>query len=97
MGLTCATWLSHNLHISSSAAYAQVRLARQLPSLPSTAAAFDHGELSPQHASVIARSVEQVVRGGGDPVEAEPATPTLPQWGLVPGGPLSLEEPAGVA
>ena len=71
MGLTCATWLSHNLQISSSAAYAQVRLARQLPSLPSTAAAFDRGELSPQHASVIARSVEQVVRGGGDPVEAE--------------------------
>ena len=71
MGLTCATWLSHNLQISSSAAYAQVRLARHLPSLPSTAAAFDRGELSPQHAGVIARSVEQVVRGGGDPVEAE--------------------------
>src|SRR5436190_8443191 len=31
MGLTCPTWLSHNLQISSSAAYAQVRLARQLP------------------------------------------------------------------
>ena len=56
MGLTCATWLSHNLHISSSAAYAQVRLARQLPSLPSTAAAFDRGELSPQHAGVVART-----------------------------------------
>src|SRR5437773_9895722 len=64
MGLTCATWLSHNLQISSSAAYAQVRLARQLPSLPSTTAAFDRGELSPQHASVVARSVEQVVWPG---------------------------------
>src|SRR4030081_549697 len=36
MGLSCATWLAHTLHISSSAAHAQVRLARQLPSLPAT-------------------------------------------------------------
>jgi hypothetical protein len=71
MGLSCATWLVHNLHISSSAAHAQVRLARQLPSLPATAAAFERGELSGQHASVVARSVEQVARGGGDPGLAE--------------------------
>ena len=32
MALSCAEWLSHNLHISSSAGCAQVRLARQLPS-----------------------------------------------------------------
>ena len=70
-GLSCATWLSQNLHISSSAGYAQVRLARQLPSLPDTAAAFERGELSGQHASVVARSVEAVVRGGGDPCQAE--------------------------
>jgi hypothetical protein len=31
MGLSCASWLAHTLHISSSAAHAQVRLARQLP------------------------------------------------------------------
>src|SRR5215469_14522343 len=31
MGLACATWLSFELHISSSAAHTQVRLARQLP------------------------------------------------------------------
>ena len=30
-GLSCATWLAHTLHVSSSAAHAQVRLARQLP------------------------------------------------------------------
>jgi hypothetical protein len=71
MGLSCATWLAHTLHISSSAAHAQVRLARQLPSLPATAAAFERGELSGQHASVVARSVEQVARGGGDPGLAE--------------------------
>src|SRR5437879_2921494 len=70
-GLNCATWLSHTLHISSSAGYAQVCLARQLPSLPATASAFERGELSPQHASVVVRSVEQVTRGGGDPGDAE--------------------------
>src|SRR5437879_3547655 len=71
MGLSCAEWLSHTLHISSSAGYAQVRLARQLPYLPATASAFERGELSPQHASGSARSVEQVTRGGGDPGDAE--------------------------
>jgi Domain of unknown function (DUF222) len=71
MGLSCANWLAHTLHISSSAAHAQVRLARQLPSMPATAAAFERGELSPQHATVVARSVEHVVRGGGDAGRAE--------------------------
>ena len=71
MALSCAEWLSQNLHISSSAGYAQVRLARELPFLPSTADAFRRGELSPQHASVVLRSVEQVTRGGGDRAEAE--------------------------
>ena len=70
-GLSCATWLSHHCQISSSAAYAQVRLARQLPFLPDTAEAFERGEISPQHASVVARSVEMVARGDGDTGEAE--------------------------
>src|SRR5712691_10192145 len=30
LALSCATWLSHNLPISSSSAHAQVRIARQL-------------------------------------------------------------------
>ena len=71
VGLSCPQWLTENLQISSSAGYAQVRLARQLPSLPDTSKAFERGELSSQHASVVARSVEMVVRGGGDPIEAE--------------------------
>ncbi|MDP9248436.1 MAG: 13E12 repeat family protein [Candidatus Dormibacteraeota bacterium] len=58
MALSCATWLSHNLQISSIAAHAQVHLARRLTSLPATATAFQRGELSPQHASVIGRGVE---------------------------------------
>src|SRR5438309_8622274 len=64
-GLSCADWLSESLRISSSAGYAQVRLARQLPSLPHTNQAFERGELSSQHAGVVARSVEMVTRGGG--------------------------------
>src|SRR5207237_2189756 len=56
-GLSCADWLSESLRISSSAGYAQVRLARQLPSLPPTPTPFDRGELSSQHAGVVARSV----------------------------------------
>ena len=71
MGLSCASWLAHTLHISSSAAHAQVCLARQLPSMPATASAFEFGDLSAQHAGVIARSVEQVARGGGDTGLAE--------------------------
>jgi hypothetical protein len=71
MGLSCASWLAHNLNISPSAAHAQVRLARQLPSLAATAAAFERGDLSPQHAGVVARSVEHVARGGGDARAAE--------------------------
>ena len=71
MGLSCANWLRHTLHISASAAQAQVHLARALPSLPATAAAYARGELSGPHASVVVRSVEQVARGGGDGRDAE--------------------------
>src|SRR5215831_11608768 len=71
LGLSCPAWLAHTLNISSGAAHAQVRLARELPSLPDTAAACERGELSPQHASVVARCVDQVGRGGGDPRRAE--------------------------
>jgi hypothetical protein len=70
-GLSCAAWLSDTLRISSNAGYAQVRLARQLPYLPDTASAFEHGDISSQHAGVVARSVEMLVRGGGDPSDAE--------------------------
>ena len=71
MALSPASWLSYVLHVPASAAHAQVRLARQLPSPPATAAAFSRGELSPHHASTIARAVESVGRGGGDVADAE--------------------------
>ena len=59
-------WLRSELHLSDGAAWGQVRLARQLPRLPSTAAAFERGEISYQHAMTIARTVEQVERWGGN-------------------------------
>jgi hypothetical protein len=71
LALSAATWLNHTLRVGASAAHAQVRLARRLPGLPETAAAFERGEVSGQHASVIARTVEQVTRGGGEAREAE--------------------------
>ena len=71
LGLEPASWLAHTLKISSSTAYAQLRVARHLPFLDSTAKAFARGEVSAQHVSVISRAVESVERGGGDVVSAE--------------------------
>ena len=71
MALPTASWLSHTLQLSSSSAHARVQLARHLPGLPDTAAAFRRGELSGHHASVIARAVEHVLHGGGQASDAE--------------------------
>jgi hypothetical protein len=70
-GRAPAAWLSETLNISPNAAYAQLHLARRLPELPGTAAAFERGELSSQHAGVVSRTVESVQRGGGDAARAE--------------------------
>jgi hypothetical protein len=71
MGLHVPGWLSHQLRASSSAGYAMVRLARELPSLPATDRAFQRGDLSAPQAGLISRCVQAVQRGGGDTVEAE--------------------------
>jgi len=68
---SCAAWLRDSLHMTSGAAYGQVRLARQLRSLPDTAAAFAGGSLSQPHAMAITRTVDRVGLGGGDPRVAE--------------------------
>ena len=73
MALSCASWLDLNLQMGSSAAFAQVHLARQLPGLPTTAAAFERGELSSLHVSAIVRTVEEVRRGGGEDEDVEEA------------------------
>jgi hypothetical protein len=64
-------WLAEHCRISESAAYAQVRLARELPALHFTAQVFERGEISAQHAAVVARIVEMVRRAEGDTVHAE--------------------------
>ena len=61
-------WLRSEMHLTDSAAYGQVRLARQLAAgLPSVASAFERGEISQHHAATIARTVDQVERWGGNP------------------------------
>jgi hypothetical protein len=64
-------FLREELRMSEGAAYGQIRLARQLDDLPSTAGAFARGELSQQHAVAIVRTVDSVVGGGGQPDQAE--------------------------
>lgn len=66
-----ATWLRDELLLTDSAAYGQVRLARQLRHLPDTASKFARGEVSYQHAVAVARTVEAVVLGGGPAGDAE--------------------------
>jgi hypothetical protein len=70
-GLDAHEWLSSTLQITLSAAYAQVQLAREMPKLPGVACAFAVGEISSQHASVVARCVKAVERAGGPRKEAE--------------------------
>jgi len=57
-------WLEREVRLNDRAAYAQVRLARQLAGLPLVAGAFERGEISQQHAVTVARTVEQVEHGG---------------------------------
>ncbi|MBO0684710.1 MAG: DUF222 domain-containing protein, partial [Candidatus Dormibacteraeota bacterium] len=71
LGLKPAEWLSHHCQMSSNTAYAKVQLARQLPTIPKVAEAFRRGEISSEHASVAARTVEMVMRAEGDVAQAE--------------------------
>src|SRR6266545_422280 len=66
-------WLEDALHLTSSAAYAQLCTARQLEHLPLTADALRQGELGGQHVSVICQAVRQAEKTSLDPsaVEAE--------------------------
>ncbi|MBO0837708.1 MAG: DUF222 domain-containing protein [Actinobacteria bacterium] len=70
-GLSTPMWLAEHCRVSESAAYAQVRLARELPALHFTAQTFERGEISAQHAAVVARTVEMVRRAEGDSAHAE--------------------------
>jgi hypothetical protein len=57
-----ALWLQEHLHLSSAAAYAQVRVAERLERLPDTARAFWRGELTAQQVGIICRAKEQFER-----------------------------------
>ena len=63
--------LAHTLHLTSSAAYAQIRRARQLEHLPATAAALRRGEINDQHVYVICRAMAAVPRTCLDPDSTE--------------------------
>jgi hypothetical protein len=52
--------LQDRLHLSSNAAHAQLRTARQLEHLPSTAAAYARGEIGAQQVAVICRALDEV-------------------------------------
>src|SRR2546430_208156 len=53
-------WLQSNLHVTSNAAYAQVRTARQLERLRHVEAAFRAGQIGSQQVSVICRAMGQI-------------------------------------
>src|SRR3954469_19867733 len=52
--VSAAAWLRERTHMSHGMAVHALTLGRRLPQLPETAAAFAAGEISRQHASVIA-------------------------------------------
>src|SRR5579875_585029 len=54
--LNAAAWMRHHLHLAPSVASNQVRTARRLQELGHTREAFEKGDLSFSHASLIART-----------------------------------------
>src|SRR2546429_8530921 len=58
---SCSVLLRDQFNLTNNAAYAQVRLARQLRELPGTASAFSDGRLSNSPAPPIARTLDPVV------------------------------------
>ena len=58
--LTAKAWLRWNCHLTHSAASDRVEVARQMRSLPLTSRALAAGEISYQHAALIARTAQQL-------------------------------------
>src|SRR5712692_4061781 len=67
LALTAKAWLRWKCNLSYPAASNQVEVARTLESLPQTSKAFADGDISYRHASLIARTSEQV----GDKMDAQ--------------------------
>ena len=53
-------WMRHNCRISAASAAQRLEMARNLPELPETEAAFAKGEIGYQHVSLISKTAEQV-------------------------------------
>jgi len=71
--VSCAEWLHDTLHLTHSAAHAQLRTARALETLPHTAAAFRAGKRSAQQVSVVCQAVDQSAKTSLDAGEVEAA------------------------
>lgn len=71
-----AAWLAEQTGISEGAARGRVRIAGAVSALPEAGMALEHGELSSDHLSALARAIEEV---GPGPVAGAEAT--LVEWG----------------
>ncbi len=58
--LTAKAWLRSNCHLTHSAASDRVEVARQMQSLPLTSQALAEGDISYQHAALMARTAQQL-------------------------------------
>ena len=68
--LTAKSWLRWNCHLTFSAASERVEVARQLESLELTSQALAEGDISYQHAALIARTAQRLGEKFEGPAEA---------------------------
>jgi hypothetical protein len=69
--VSTAGWLRAACRLSPGVARARVRLARRLPDLPATQVAFAAGEITAEHARLVATAVEELA----DALGPDPAAP----------------------
>jgi len=67
----CSLWLQEELHLTSNAAYSQIRIARLLEQQARTYAALRQGKINWQQVSVICRAMEEVTKTRLNPAEVE--------------------------
>jgi hypothetical protein len=58
--LSMTQWLRHHCHLAGRQAGNEVRTARRLEELPAARQSFDQGDFSLTHASILARTVDEV-------------------------------------
>jgi Domain of unknown function (DUF222)/HNH endonuclease len=84
--VSTAGWLRAACRLAPGVARERVRLARRLPDLPATAAAFAAGEITGEHARLVATAVDELADALGpkslpasDPVSADDAGAVEPE------------------